>query len=199
MRPLLTIPAFVLAAALTGCGKDCEPQHHPVLMPMTVSPAAERIRLGDTLWVEVILPYQNVDTRNGEALNLQRVDVSGFNVDMRNITKLGNTLQAEGQSAFHYWVEAGQQTTITNVALRCAFAKQPDRYFFRLGIVPQKIGLVNLVSYRAIGEQGKCTSYAFSPVNATVPNGHTLYLDLQNLPHSTPMDTYFNQHFVWVE
>jgi hypothetical protein len=167
---------------------------------MLISPGDTTMRLGDTLTIHISIPFNNINTRNNNPINISGSSMSEFGIDYR-IINIGsdNKPLLEGVNQFAIFYKKGTGRNFSGSRIQNSFAVEGDGFVFTAKVVPLKKGLVNIVNYRAEGKmQGDCVLNDFVPFCANPNNNHHLIQRLWNsmgLVYDYVPDNHF---YIWV-
>jgi hypothetical protein len=110
MKKTLLIISFV-SLLLYSCRDKCSEgeRGNPYIdMVMKVTPTADSIRLGDTLTINIEIPFDNVNTRNGSRIDIRNSTISSFGIDYVVFTKTSDSTRIiEGRSQFKVIYDKG--------------------------------------------------------------------------------------------
>ncbi len=166
-----------------GCTSACDKPgagNWLIKMPMLVKPQADSIRLGDTLYIEVRIPYDNINTRNGEPRNVAAAIPTNFAIELTLHNRFGNAQPIiEGVNNFEVTSTAGSIADFNEAGKRATFMRTPDAFLFRAQIVPRKRGLLSLGIYNATGDPGiRCAVVTYGGECINTNCNHLLYQQL---------------------
>ncbi len=204
MRYLIMILLIPAALLQQGCRDKCSEgeRGNPYIdMPMTVSPAKDTIRLGDTLTVNIEVPFDNINTRNSSKIDLTNSTMSEFGIDHALFIKTSDSSHViEGLTQFKIIYERGGGRNYTTTSTQNRFERTNGKFIFKAKVIPLLRGLVNLVNFRAEGEMNKgCIAIDFVPHCSNADKHHQFLIDFysyRGFPTSPPGQ---NHYYVWVK
>jgi hypothetical protein len=167
---------------------------------MKVMPQAENINLGDTLILTITIPYDNIDIRNNNRINIQGAEISEFGLDFTLLNKtIANTLFVEDRQQFSIVPIQGASRPLTEVRLQNRFATDQTGYVYKACIIPLKKGLVNIANYRAEARiKNGCELIDFTPVCINNPNNYDLQYQFMQSFGNFDYYNQQNRYHVWV-
>jgi hypothetical protein len=185
--PGIIIPVFLLSVwLLQACKSACDKPgagNWLIKMPLLAKPQADSISLGDTLDIEVRIPYDNINIRNGEPRNVAAAIPANFAIELTLHNRNGNAPPfVEGVSNFDVIATAGSVSNFNETGKRCRFMQTPDAFLFRARIVPRKKGLLSLGIYTATGDPGiRCAEVTYYGECINTNRNHLLYQQLHQV------------------
>ena len=128
----------------------CEPAPHPervhfaFLIPLRISPAADTVARGDTLWLTANFSDSLLDLRSHRRYHLPPQDIKIYtNVGFKHLVGAGQFY--EGATArFRVVNRVGQLRPFGGIFGRLDLVHDGQRYRARIGIVPQFVGVYAL-------------------------------------------------------
>ncbi len=195
---VISLLIFFTTCHLAGCKKKCSVlRDHPLSAFMYIEPNIERIKLGDTLRMKIMIPYKSYRLDTGEQIDVSSSSLSSSVVDFRTFENLNSQIAATGNT-FKIIPLKGSFTRGNNVYIRISYQKSIEGFAFEAFIIPTQKGLANFANYEAVGwMNGKCELNTFSPVVGSTNNHHHLYGNLWGVDIDAIL--YANQYYVWVE
>jgi hypothetical protein len=172
-----------------------------IRLPMLVTPADTAIRLGDTLTINVTVPFDNINTRDGGRTDISNSTMSMFGIDYRIINMATDgKLIVDGLDQIKVIYEKGGGVKTSEVRMRQNVTKGASAFEMVAKVIPLKRGLVNLAVYRAEGEMEKgCVLVDFTPVCANDKKNLELYTNLFSGPPDPGYASLYSNHFyIWV-
>jgi hypothetical protein len=171
-------------------------------LPMAVSPADTAINLGDTITINIEIPFNNINTRNGSRIDISNSTISEFGLDHAMYIKTGPTSHTIlGLDEFKIIYEKGGGGRYTTTSTQNRFEKTATGFVFREKVIPLRKGLIDFVVFRAEGEMEKgCVLVDFSPVCINVKKNHQLFANFFNAPLDPGFSSlYPNRFYIWVK
>lgn len=194
----ISLLVFFTTCHLAGCKKKCSVlRDHPLSAFMYIQPNIERIKLGDTLRMKIMIPYKSYRLDTGEQIDVSSSSLSSSGLDFRTINKLNSQVVIEGNT-FKIIPLKGSFKKFNDVNIRINYVKDTDGFVFEALVLATQKGLANFANYKAEGwMNGKCELNTFSPVVGSTNNHHNLYGNLWGVDIDAIL--YANQYYVWVE
>lgn len=149
-----SIMFFAFFALLTNCNLSCDPKDcwrtYEFTIPFSITPALDTFQIGDTLWLQSLIPNNITDNATGEL-----VPVNDFDFKVRSyinrmdtaIQIMGNTASPYAVNDFVYFNEKGIFETInlSSVSfIKIHYTSEESSQKLKIGIVPQKRGLFQI-------------------------------------------------------
>ncbi|MFN4286774.1 MAG: hypothetical protein ACK4E8_12530 [Lacibacter sp.] len=187
-----------LVFVLAGCKQRCSVlRNHPLAAFMFVEPNVERMKLGDSLRLKIMIPYKSIRQDNGEEIDVRTSSISTSGFDFRTINVINGVVEASGNT-FSIKPIKGSFTRFNHVMIRVSYVRDTLGFVFEAWVIPTQKGLANFANYKAEGwMNGKCDLNIFSPMVGSVNNNHHLYRNLWG--PDAAFYIWENQYYVWVE
>src|SRR4030095_3217107 len=140
------------------CHKDVK-----FILPVSIYPDKEIFHIGDTIWIEMNLPYQLIDQISNEEIY---VGSYPFKVSM-NILEILDTNSVDGFHAFHIVKSIGELDTngISFPRIDPVFADFKDEDFqkWKFGIIPTKKAQSFLLIFSKVNYYGDWSGFKHFP------------------------------------
>jgi hypothetical protein len=152
-------------------------------MPLAVTPQADSIRLGDTLSIEIRIPYNNNNIRDGQPYNVAAAIPRFLGLEISLHNRIGTaTPTIEGVTHFTVIATTGAIQDLNEMGKRCTFVQTPDAFLFKAQLIPHKRGLVSIALSQASGDPGvRCAEVTYIPVCVNTNRNHLLYQQLHQV------------------
>jgi len=152
-------------------------------MPISISPAAAAINLGDTLWVDINFPDTVEDYLTKKYYKI--VDYE-FHTSLMFLKLIGPTVDQGVQPAaagnFNFYSKIGQVYDIGSLSGKIKFSYSDSRYKFKVGLLAKQKGVFSLImlprvtDYPLTGvidpiKDGKDRSYYITHISYILNNG----------------------------
>jgi hypothetical protein len=197
------IIGVLLATALLGQGcssSACEEEgagNWRIKMPLVVAPQADSVRLGDTLSIEVRIPFDNINIRDGRPYNVAAAIPRFFGLELSLHNRVGTAIPTiEGVSNFNVIAITGTVSDFNDVGKACTFVPMSDAFVFKAKLIPQKRGLVSIALSQATADPGvRCAVVTYIPECTNTNRNHLLYQQLHQVFTDYIPESKF---FIWV-
>ncbi|MBX9783065.1 MAG: hypothetical protein K2X48_07215 [Chitinophagaceae bacterium] len=190
-----------LTACFTGCKKKCEKSAiYDFNVEMFITPNSKKIKLGDTLLLEIKIKYENIDLETNLPVNVQSSSISTSSLDFVMYRRLADsTVQISGIENFDIMTLKGSFKVYNNASVRITYFKETDNFIFSAFVVPKQKGLVNIANYKAEGwmDGGKCILNIFHPIIGSSNSNHDLFRNFYG-PGANGFISE-NNYYVWVD
>jgi hypothetical protein len=146
---------FAVIILLSGCDnifdtKDCN-QTYVFSIPFTIFPAKDTFQIGDTLWLESIIPDELTDKLTGKSIPVRNFDfkIESFILRMDTLVQApdGKMLQPSASNDFSYLMNYGEfqikDFSIFSV-IKAHYEQENNNQKLRIGIIPIKRGLFEI-------------------------------------------------------
>jgi hypothetical protein len=203
MKLVKCIFGFLFAACLfTGCKKKCdETGMNNFYVKMYVLPNSSKIKLGDTLFLQIKMDYSSFEVESNRLIDIQKTDLnplgSGLDFVILN-KKFDSTIIVSGLNQFDIIVKKGSFNNYNSVNVRISYYADADAFVFEAYVVPKQKGLVEFRNYKAEGwMNGNCFLNVFSPIVGSANNNHELLREFYGPGANGFIPE--NSYYVWVE
>lgn len=141
-----SICALLGLLLLTACERAPLPErvHFAFLIPLSISPAADTVARGDTLWLTANFSDSLLDLRSHRRYHLPPKDIKIYtNVGFKHLVGAGQFY--EGAAArFRVVNRVGQLRPVGGIFGRLDLVHDGQHYRARIGIIPQVVGVYAL-------------------------------------------------------
>jgi hypothetical protein len=142
----ISLLVFFTTCHLAGCKKKCSVlRDHPLSAFMYIEPNIERIKLGDTLRMKIMIPYKSIRKDNGEQIDVSSSSLSSSGLDFRTINKLNSQVVIEGNT-FKIIPLKGSFKKFNDVNIRVNYIKDIDGFVFEALVLATQKGLANFAN-----------------------------------------------------
>lgn len=182
-----------MAATLMGCPVECLSPQYRFGATVHISPEAEVLAVGDTVWIDSTTPTTMRDLQTGKDVAFANADNFGTAIRIAELRASSDTL-LDAVNRFRYFALMGRAFTDPklhpNRSLGCYYAQVGSEYRLRLGLVCQRAGIYGLFISSAVNvtQQGK-TVCDGANIGLSFDNADKHLSYLQNLYYkSQPME-----------
>mgnify|MGYP001201251036 CR=1 FL=1 len=142
---------FLLIICFQDCGScDLDPETcirtYTFEIPLQVTPQTDTFSVGDTLWLSSYIPAELEDSATGEKINVLNHD---FKLES-TIERMDTLGALDAEYDFDIINEIGEQTIVIKgpyFTSKYKYLVQKDTQMLKIGLVPTKPGLYELVFY----------------------------------------------------
>lgn len=145
IRSKIFIFIIAFSATYATCKKDCVSANYAFKIGVKATPNLDSILVGDTIWLDINEPVTLQDIGSGNQVNFSNATNLGSNMGFQEV--LSATQFRNAANDFSYKLISGIETANTNPQLyrEYLFNEQNGRYLFKLGVVPQAVGVYRVV------------------------------------------------------
>ncbi len=133
-----------LSVALMGCPLECLSPQYRFSATAHISPEAEVLAVGDTVWIDSATPTTMRDLQTGKDVAFANADNFGTAIRIAELRASSDT-QLDAVNRFRYFAVAGRAFTDPKLhpagVLQCQYAQVGNQYKLRLGMVCQQKGV----------------------------------------------------------
>jgi hypothetical protein len=129
-----------------NCKKDkCINANYSFVIGVRATPNLDSIFRGDTIWLEINEPVTLTDIGTGTQINFNNATNLGSNIGFQEVVSATQFRNAAND--FRYKLLEGTETSNANAELfrEYLFLEQNNQYRFRLGIIPQIVGVYRIL------------------------------------------------------
>lgn len=155
---------FNICFICSTCKRNCVTANYSFQLGVKATPNLDSILIGDTIWLDINEPTLLKNIETGTFLNFSNATNLGSNIGFQEV--LSATQFRNAANDFHFKLVAGTETLNSNPQLfrEYLFSEQNGRYIFKLGVMPQSIGVYRLgfgIAANVVRNNSSCERASF--------------------------------------